>query len=78
MTRVGMRGERSGKSYRNSGAARNALKGGGGLWHALLQWFVDELQFLSTRSDSPLLLDKAQEMRRYLIEEERYFRRRLT
>ena len=37
MTRVTARGERKGKSCRSSGGAYNALKGAGGLWHALLQ-----------------------------------------
>ena len=43
MTRVTARGERKGTSCRSSGGAHNALKSAGGLWHALFQWFVNEL-----------------------------------
>ena len=52
MTRVAARGERKGTSCRSSGGAYNALKGAGGLWHALLQWFVDALGKVKARSDS--------------------------
>ena len=70
MTRVAARGERKGTSCRSSGGAYNALKGAGGLWHALLQWFVDTLGKVKARSDSNMLLDKAREMKKWLIEEE--------
>ena len=70
MTRVAARGERKGTSCRSSGGAYNALKGAGGLWHALLQWFVDALGKIKARSDSNMLLDKAREMKRWLIDEE--------
>ena len=70
MTRVAARGGRKGTSCRSSGGAYNALKGAGGLWHALLQWFVDALGKIKARSDSNMLLDKAREMKRWLIAEE--------
>ena len=70
MTRVAARGERKGTSCRSSGGAHNALKGAGGLWHALLQWFVDALGKVKARSDSNMLLDKAREMKMWLIVEE--------
>ena len=69
MSRVAMRGERSGKSKRNSGSVRNALKVGGGLWHALLQWFVDEIENIDMRTDSYILLDKVREMKQFIIDE---------
>ena len=70
MTRVAARGERKGTSCRSSGGAYNALKGGGGLWHALLQWFVDELGQIKVRSDASMLLQKAREMKQWLMDEE--------
>ena len=63
MTRVAARGEREGTSCRSSGGAHNALKGAGGLWHALFQWFVNELVQIQARSDASMLLRKAQEMK---------------
>ena len=69
MTRIAARGERKGTSCRSSGGAYNALKGGGGLWFALLQWFVDELQGCKLRIDSSILLEKARAMRQFLIDE---------
>ena len=70
MTRVAARGDRKGTSCRNSGGAYNALKGAGGLGHALLQWFVDELGQLKVRSDAQMLLQKAREMKQWLINAE--------
>ena len=64
MTRVAARGERKGTSCRSSGGAYNALKGAGGLWHALLQWFVDTLGKTKVRSDVNMLLQKAREMKK--------------
>ena len=69
VSRVAMRGERKGKSKRNSGAARTAFKGEGGFWHALLQWFVDEMENIDMRTDSYILLDKVREMRQFIIDE---------
>ena len=63
MTRIALRGERKGTSCRSSGGAYNALKGAGGLWHALFQWFVDELGQIQARSDASMLLQKAREMK---------------
>ena len=70
LTRVALRGGRKGTSMRDSGASRNAVKGMG-LAFALLQWFVDELGAIKTRSDSSLLLRKAQEMKDFLINVEK-------
>ena len=69
MTRIAARGTRKGNSCRSSGGAYNALKGGGGLQFALLQWFVDVLQGCKLRVDSSMLLEKAREMRQFLIDE---------
>ena len=63
MTRVAARGERKGTSCRSSGGAHNALKSAGGLWHALFQWFVNELVQIQARSDASMLLHKAREMK---------------
>ena len=72
MTRIALRGERKGTSCRSSGGAYNALKGAGGLWHALLQWFVDEIASIKLRADSSMLLEKAREMRDFLIDAHGY------
>ena len=69
MTRIAARGTRKGNSCRSSGGAYNALKGGGGLQFALLQWFVDVLQGCKLRVDSSILLEKARAMRQFLIDE---------
>ena len=69
MTRIAARGERKGTSCRSSGGAYNALKGGGGLQFALLQWFVDVLQGCKLRIDASILLEKARAMRQFLIDE---------
>ena len=63
MTRVAARGERKGTSCRSSGGAHNALKSAGGLWHALFQWFVNELVQIQAGSDASMLLHKAREMK---------------
>ena len=68
-TRVAMRDGRKGASKRNSGSSLNAVKGVG-LSFALLQWFVDEMGSLQARSDSEILLNKAREMRQWLIDHE--------
>lgn len=39
-----------------------------GLGHSLLQYFVDEVQSLSSRADSRMLIDKARQMRFYLVQ----------
>ena len=46
----------------------NALKDGGAIGHALLQYYVDDVQSLSSRADSVMLLDKARQMRFELIQ----------
>lgn len=61
-TQAAMRGMRSPTSCRNSGAARNSVLAAG-LGFALLQFFVDHVQKLQSRSDSTMLVQKAREMR---------------
>ena len=61
-TRLGMRGMRARGSCRTSGAARNSVKASG-LGFALLQFFVDHVQKLQSRSDSHMLMQKVREMR---------------
>jgi len=53
---------------RNSSAASNATKALG-LGHMLLQFFVDEVRFLSCRADSSLLMDKARSLRQTLLDQ---------
>ena len=63
VTRVAARGERKGTSCRSSGGAHNALKSAVRLWHALFQWFVNELVQIQVGSDASMLLHKAREMK---------------
>jgi hypothetical protein len=52
---------------RCKGGEYNATKARG-LGFALLQWFVDHVQVLRSRSDSKMLLDRAKEMRQDLLD----------
>ena len=63
-----LRGERKPKSFRTHGGATNSRKACG-LAHALLQYFVDHIQRLQSRSDSHLLMKEARNLRAYLIQE---------
>ena len=63
-----LRGERQRNSCRGNGGALNGRKGCG-LGHALLQYFVDHIQRLCTRSDSELLMKEARRLRGYLVEQ---------
>ena len=63
-----LRGERKPKSFRTHGGATNSMKARG-LAHALLQYFVDHIQRLQSRSDSHLLMKEARNLRAYLIQE---------
>lgn len=60
-------GER-GCAKRRHGGEQNATKARG-LDHSLLQWFVDHVQRLRSRSDSTLMLEKAKQMRAWLIDD---------
>jgi hypothetical protein len=66
LTRAAMRGERSRGSTRSSGGALNAQKARG-LGFMLLQFFVDEVQSLSCRADSHLLMVTARDLRAQLV-----------
>ena len=66
-TRVAERGGVSGSAKRSSGGARNAEKARG-LGHMLLQFFVDEIQYLKCRADSTVLMTHARKLRCQLIE----------
>ena len=68
ITRASMRGMRAAASCRNSGGARNGQKSAG-LRFALLQFFVDDVQRLSTRADSRMLMNKARELRNILLDD---------
>ena len=57
-SRVALRGMRARSSYRNSGGAENQVNAAG-LGFALLQHFVDEVQRLTCRSDSNMLMNRA-------------------
>ena len=52
---------------RRKGSEWNATKARG-LGHALLQYFVDEIQLLRSRADSKMLLDHARELRQSLLD----------
>ena len=62
MTMAAMRGMRPKGSCRSAGGAMNNEKAPG-LGFSLLQWFVDYVHRLQSRSDSTMLIDKAREMR---------------
>ena len=66
MSREALRGnrQRGSKRLASGDRARKAP----GLGAALLQFFVDEIQWLKTRADSCLLLAKARQLRNILIE----------
>ena len=65
-TRQASRGMRKGSSYRNSAAGQNRTKVVG-LSFALLQYFVDVVQRLQCRADSTMLMTKARELRKELL-----------
>lgn len=60
-TLTSMRGMRKPNSCRSDGGAMNAQKARGLGW-SLLQWFVDHVQRLRTRSDSLMLLTRARDL----------------
>ena len=51
---------------RRSGSEKNALKNGG-IGHALLQYYIDEVQSLNSRADSSMMLEKARQLRFRLL-----------
>lgn len=57
-----------GTAKRKRGSEKNATKGKG-LGHALLTFFIDEIQSLHSRADSVMLLDKLREHHATLIKE---------
>ena len=65
-TPTAMRGTRAPNSCRGRGGALNSRMAAG-LGFTLLQWFVDELQELRSRSDSSLLMNKARDLRAALV-----------
>ena len=62
-----MREDRESNSCRNSGGALNSLRPPA-LGHALLQYFVDNLQRLTSRNDSHILMKEARNLRAYLVQ----------
>ena len=60
------RGSRKRFSKRGDGGALNSLLAPG-LGHALLQFFVDHVQALMSRAHSILMMDKARELRAWMI-----------
>jgi len=68
-TRTTMLCGRRAKAKRAPGAEHNATKGRG-IGHALLQFFVDNIQALRSRADSALLLEEAQKLRFHLLHQE--------
>ena len=65
-TIAGLRGMRDRHSCRNKGGALNSQKAAG-LGFALLQYFVDHVQRLMSRTDSCMLMKKARELRADLV-----------
>ena len=61
-----LRGARRRGSYRGDGGALNSRRAPG-LGHALLQYFVDHVQRLMSRSDSNLLMTQARNLRAQLV-----------
>jgi hypothetical protein len=55
------------KAKRNAGSSKNASKDSG-IGHALLQYYIDEVQSLKSRADSNMLIDKARQLRFALIQ----------
>ena len=66
-TSVTMRAGQRRNAARSSGGSRNSTKAKG-MGFALLQFFVDNIQVHSCRSDSTMLLNKAKELREALID----------
>jgi len=65
-TIAGLRGMRDRHSCRSKGGALNHQKAAG-LGFALLQYFIDHVQRLMSRSDSCMLMKKARELRAELV-----------
>ena len=65
-TRAAMLDGLPAKRKRKRGSENNASKDCG-IGHALLQYYIDEVQSLSSRADSVMLLDKARQLRVELL-----------
>ena len=68
ITHVALLGMRAVNSCRSDGGSKNSEKAGG-VGFALLQFFVDYVQRLKSRSDACMLLKKARELRGQLVHE---------
>jgi hypothetical protein len=66
-TRAAMLDGLPARRKRKRGSEKNASKDCG-ISHALLQYYIDEVQSLSSRADSVMLLDKARQLRVELLQ----------
>jgi len=66
-TRAAMLDGLPARRKRKRGSEKNASKDCG-IGHALLQYYIDEVQSLSSRADSVMLLDKARQLRVELLQ----------